>query len=374
VRLAPAAPLRAAPGEAGTGAAASAAPPPPPSQPIDEGPAPLGPEPAIKPSSNLLYWGAWIDPGSSEQPAPINLAAIQDFESNVAGKRPSVLESYSAFFQCSDGSGGACTREYAFPEQQLEAIRQRGAIPLFTWASESSSGQVTQSNFELADVTAGKWDAYITKWAEAAKAWRHPFFLRFDWEMNGNWYPWGQGVNNNQPGLYVAAWQQVHDIFAAVGATNATWVWCPFVSPRPTAGFYPGDAYVDWTCLDGYNTRTGTWRSFKQIFSPAYKEITETVAPAKPMLLAEFASAEENPTMPEGSSKAQWITEMFEALPTEFPAVRGLLWFNYDERDASGEKKQWPLQTSPEAEAAFAAGIANPLYLAGSTTGPLALP
>ncbi|HYC81146.1 MAG TPA: glycosyl hydrolase [Solirubrobacterales bacterium] len=343
-----------------------------PAEPEPEPPVEPGPEPPIKPAASL-YWGAWIDPGTSVQPAPVNETAISQFEA-IAGKRPSVLESYSAFFQCSDGSGGACSGEYAFPEEQLEAIRQRGAIPLFSWASESSSGQIEQSNFQLADVAAGGWDAYITKWAEAAKAWRHPFFLRFDWEMNGTWFPWGRNVNGNQPGEYVAAWRHVHDIFTAVGATNATWVWCPFVTPKvtPALGLYPGDEYVDWTCLDGYNTHTGAWRSFSEIFKPSYDEITKNIAPTKPMLLAEFASAEEN--APEGSSKAQWITEMFAALPTEFPLVRGLLWFNYDEREQNGERKEWPLKPGSDAAAAFATGISDPGFAAGSDIGPILLP
>jgi hypothetical protein len=257
--------------------------------------------------------------------------------------------------------------------QEAEAgariVAQGRVTGLFTWASESSSGQVEQEDFELADVAGGKWDAYVRKWAEAAKQWGHPFFLRFDWEMNGNWYPWGKGVNGNQEIDYVDAWRHVHDIFAAVGATNATWVWCPFVGPRPVASFYPGDEYVNWTCLDGYNRVTAAvgWRSFTQIFTPAYKEITETIAPAKPMLIAETASAESG--APPGSSKAQWIEGMFADLPTKFPAVHGLLWFNYEEGG-----KGWPLDTSPAAEGAFAAGIADPRYLAGPSTGPFPLP
>ena len=106
----------------------------------------------------------------------------------------------------------------------------------------------------------GHHDAYIREFAEAAKAWGHPFFLRFNWEMNGNWFPWSEGVNGNQPGEYVAAWRHVHDIFTQVGATNATWVWCPNVDPasklHDLASLYPGDAYVDWTGLDGYNWGT----------------------------------------------------------------------------------------------------------------------
>ena len=79
---------------------------------------------------------------------------------------------------------------------------------------------------------AGRYDEYIREFAEEARAWGHPFFLRFNWEMNGDWFPWSEGVNGNPSGEYVAAWRHVHDIFAAVGATNVTWVWCPFVDPK----------------------------------------------------------------------------------------------------------------------------------------------
>ena len=44
---------------------------------------------------------------------------------------------------------------------------------------------------------------------------------------------------------------------------------------------YPGDEYVDWTCLDGYNwgptaTPPRNWRSFSYLFGPSYKQITES--------------------------------------------------------------------------------------------------
>ena len=91
------------------------------------------------------------------------------------------------------------------------------------------------------------------QWATAAKAWGHPFFLRFDHEMNGNWqFPWAELLNGNKPGDYVKAWRHVHDMFTSLGATNVSWVWCPNVSggsTRPMAQLYPGDAYVDLTQL-----------------------------------------------------------------------------------------------------------------------------
>jgi hypothetical protein len=328
--------------------------------------APPPPEPESTPvtPSDSLYWGAWIDPGTSAQPSPVEPARIANFES-IAGKPLSLLESFSAFAECSTCSF------IPFPSQQLNAIRARGAVPLFTWASEATSGEVSQPEFQLADLIDGSYDAEIRKWATAARNWAHPFFLRFDWEMNGNWYPWAEGVNGNTAGEYVEAWRHVHDVFTEVGATNASWVWCPYVNPngnlQPIANLYPGDEYVDWTCLDGYNYGTSKpttkWRSFSYLFSPQYAEITGTIAPSKPMLIAEVASAEQ------GGSKAAWITEMLSELPTGFPDVRGVMWFDY-----FYEGNEWALESSSEAEQAFAAGIADPRYLTNQFGGLAANP
>jgi mannan endo-1,4-beta-mannosidase len=194
--------------------------------------------------------------------------------------------------------------------------------------------------------------------------------------MNGNWFPWSESLDGNNPGEYVAAWRHVHDIFSEVGATNATWVWCPYVNPNgnlaSAAALYPGDEYVDWTSLDGYNrgtsvSPTAAYRSFDYLFGPTYREITGTVAPSKPMLLAEVASSEH------GGSKAQWIEEMFAELPSSYPLVRGLLWFDYEEANY-----EWPLESSAAATEAFAAGIGDPRYLtnafAATAAGPVPVP
>src|SRR6188768_3715425 len=123
------------------------------------------------------------------------------------------------------------------------------------------------------------------------------------------------GVNGNAPGEYVAAWRHVHDIFTAVGAANASWVWCPYAETRahlreqPLKPLYPGSSYVDWTCMDGYNwgqspVNPRPWRSFAKIFGLTYKALTKKVAPHKPLMLGEFATALN------GGHKALWIRKM----------------------------------------------------------------
>ena len=214
-----------------------------------------------------------------------------------------------------------------------------------------------EPDFQLADVINGTYDTYIREFAEAARNWGHPFFLRFDWEMNGNWFPWSEGVNGNNPGEFVAAWRHVHDIFTQVGATNATWVWCPYSEVERSfaalAPLYPGNEYVDWTCMDGFNwgnnpTNPHRWRGFKEIFSSTYRKITKQIAPSKPMVLAEIASTGS------GRAKANWIRNMFTELRTNFRRVRALIWFDQVDRGV-----EWPLETSPRAAHAFAKGIAK---------------
>jgi hypothetical protein len=309
------------------------------------------------PPSNANYWGAWIGPQFTGTPAPEDMRAVGEFE-KFSKKPLSLLETFAGWATC---SGPCCQPSEPFPLAKFEAMRDYGAIPLYSWASEGNGEANNQPEFQLADIIAGNFDTYIRRWAGEAKAWGHPFFLRFDWEMNGNWFPWSESLDGNQPGEFVTAWRHVHQIFTEVGATNVSWVWCPYVNPngnlQSPATLYPGDEYVDWTCLDGYNkgttsSPTAAYRSFDFLFGPNYREITESIAPSKPMLLAEVASSEN------GGSKSGWISNMFSELLAAYPKVRGLMWFDYYDQG-----NDWPIETSASAAEAFAAGIGDPRYL-----------
>jgi beta-mannanase len=174
--------------------------------------------------------------------------------------------------------------------------------------------------------------------------------------MNGRWYPWSPGVNGNTAADFVAAWRHIHELFASVGATNVTWVWCPNVNPNgkltPFQDVYPGDAYLDWACLDGYNFGT-TWRSFGTIFGSSYLALTESVAPAKPLMIGEVGSVEAG-----DGSKAAWITDALTTqLPTNFAKVEAFLWFN-----SYNGGYDWPIESSTSSRTAFPSAIASSYY------------
>ena len=257
-----------------------------------------------------MYWGAWIGDQLTGEEPPWDMSAVSRFEE--FGRKSLSLLQFSAPF--SDCAKSPC-KHYPFPAEQMQKVRNYGAIPFFSWNS-GASGTSDFSGHRLANINSGGFDGYIHEFAVAARDWGHPFFLRFNWEMNGNWFPWSEGVNGNAPGEYVAAWRHVHDIFDAVGATNATWVWCPYGDAArtltPMRRFYPGSDYVDWTCLDGFNWGANEsnplpWRSFAHLFRVSYEEVVQRIAPDKPMILAETAS---NGT---GRAKATWIREHVQA-------------------------------------------------------------
>jgi len=328
-------------------------------------------KPAKHGSPRPVYWGAVIGKQLTGEAPPWDMNALTTFE-GMAGKGASLLDFSSPFADC---IVKPCSFFY-FPTAAMEALRQRGTIPILTWASQSvpTPLNLREPLFQLSDVAGGRYDRYIRSFAEQVREWGHPFFLRFDQEMNGFWFPWNEGVNGNKPGDFVRAWRHVHRIFTRVGATNATWVWCPNVDftrkLTPLHSLYPGGRFVDWTCLDGFNwghtPTSGGWMSFTRVIGATYRRILE-IAPHKPMMIGETASEER------GGSKAAWIHHTLKLVRTRFRKIRAFVWFEEDDRNM-----RWPIESSPSAQEAFAKAIQNPVYrpneFSGIETSPIPPP
>jgi beta-mannanase len=258
--------------------------------------------------------------------------------------------------------GGDWANAPIFNPSVMDFIRGRGSIPMWTWVPADLTITGPQPAFADRTITAGRYDGYIHNFARAAKAWGHPFFIRFGHEMNGNWYPWSTGdgnLNGNAPADFRAMWRYVHGVFSSVGAHNAVWVWCvntSYPGSTPLLDVYPGNDVVDWIGIDGYNRGGAQWRSLQQVFSATYQTIATHTT--KPIMFAEISSAEQ------GGSKAQWITTGFlSTIPRLFPRVRAVVWFDwYTDED-------WRVNSSTAALAAFRKVVGSPLY-----KGRLALP
>jgi beta-mannanase len=185
-------------------------------------------------------------------------------------------------------------------------------------------------------------------------------------EMNIAHFPWGAGVNGNTPAEYVAAFQHVVDIFTSVGASNVQFVWCVATTSRasttPVSSYFPGDNYVSWVAMDGYNRNPAAPRSFTQIFGPDYAELGSLSN--RPIMIAETASVDDpaEPTL-----KANWIVDSFlNEVPTDFPHIKAVLYF-----DSGNTKHSYPITTSPEALTAIKQIFDNSYYQATAPTATL---
>jgi beta-mannanase len=251
--------------------------------------------------------------------------------------------------------------DFNYWQSMFESVRARGELSLV----DMNSGSVP-----LRDIANGLYDSSFTSWAQQAKAYGHPFFVRWDWEMNGKWFAWGTtSTNQNTPADYVAAWRHIHDLFAQAGATNVTWVWCvnhEFTGSVPLEQLYPGDGYVDWTSIDGYNQTAGWWQTFSNIFASTYTHLL-TLAPAKPIMVAETSSIETS------GSKASWITDALSTqLPQNFPQIKALVWMNW-RLYQNGTWWDWEIESSASSQAAFKTAISAGYYAPGGSYGSLPL-
>ncbi len=273
--------------------------------------------------------------GVNTEDAP-SLPPVRAF-AQLAGRRPQVVMWYQTW------------GEPLFYMSQVRTLASQEIIPMINWHPGAGPG----SGYSLAAIAGGRFDDYLRASARRAARWGRPMLIDFAQEMNIPGYAWSAGENGNTPGLYVRAWRHVVSIFRAERATNVRWVWAPNTECEgrcPFTAFYPGNAWVDWIGLDGYNLAgsPASWRQFQQIFSRSYATLTALTD--KPMMIAETSSSEV------GGSKSQWITNMRTSLLDALPRVRLLVWFD------RLKEADWLINSSPSSLAAFREAMRLPPF------------
>jgi hypothetical protein len=237
-----------------------------------------------------------------------------------------------------------------FPGWQEDLDRQHGRIPLITWQTKKLS---------LDRIRSGAYDRTIEARARELKRFGAPVFLRWAPEMNGDGHP--QGVTPDRAAsLYVSAWRRIHGVFQRVGADNVAWVWCPNHEDVPRGawnhwtGYYPGDRYVDWVGVDGYNFDSSTSGPGGTKRRP--HDLTDIVAGVyndyahkKPIMIAETSSEDFSGERP------QWIDNVRILLKDRLPQVKALVWFDKPPR--------WQVEDEQRSLAAFRRLVADPYFL-----------
>jgi hypothetical protein len=277
-------------------------------------------------SGQPVALGAYI-PGVAWHPGQI------DRYDRLMGRPPAIVSDYKQW------------DVVPFERSELRAIWSRGAVPMITWEPMSYHGR----HYPLRAIARGRFDGYVRRSARQAAAWGRPILLRFAHEMNGDWYPWGVGGNSAH--AYKVAWRHVVRIFRRTGADNVKWVWAPNVDQgggHPFAGLFPGNRWVDWVGLDGFNWGYGgSFYSFRRIFSHSYGVLSRLSD--RPMMIAETGAAD--------AGKARWISQALRRQLPRFDRIRALVWFNYR---ANGVNLRF--DTPAPALRAFRAAAREPRY------------
>lgn len=231
------------------------------------------------------------------------------------------------------------TRDNLFG-QQLPAIWNNGNVPVITW--EPFTGNRTEPDI-VQQIATGRHDAYIASWAAGLRGFLagpdrvlHTYddrraYIRLAHEMNGDWYPWGQAP----PGDYVEMWRRVRRAFEdlGLGTSHLQWVWTvnhADVGFYAAEQYYPGDAWVDWVGLDGYNWGASkawsTWTTPAEVFTPMLDRLR--AISGRPMSVTETSSTAHTAGGASLAAKNEWIRQFFAWAPRA--GLRMVCWFNAD--------------------------------------------
>ena len=187
----------------------------------------------IKP---LVVWGAYT--GGTDR-------TMLDFEKMVDGTMPIS----AMFWGWTD----------PFP---TTSAGEQGKTLVFYW----------EPHFGYNRINDGSKDKYIAQFAADMNAYGYPIILApFD-EPNLNENDWGSTINGNTPKSFIAAWQRIHKIVKAEHADNVSFalVYNNISIPAaPFTDYYPGDEYVDYVGVDGFNFDKQT---FTEVFTDALAE------------------------------------------------------------------------------------------------------
>jgi hypothetical protein len=243
------------------------------------------------PTAPQSYLGVFADG------VPASYAGVTSF-GQATGVTPDVVTYYSGWYE-------------PFNVRLARAAASHGAAPLV---------QMDPNGVKLAAIASGQYDAYLSSYAEAVRAYHDPVILSFGHEMNGTWYSWG--YRKASPVQFVAAWRHIVTVFRALGAGNVTWLWTVNVIndtqagkiPSPAA-WWPGKSYVNWVGIDGYYLKR-SWE-FVSLFGPTITDVREITS--DPILIAETGAVS-------AADQSAKIADLFAGIHTY--GLLGFVWFD----------------------------------------------
>lgn len=272
-----------------------------------------GKPPRVPPRPPTVRYLGVFEPG-----APHSYSEIARFGQEV-GRQPNLVSYYSGW------------RE-PFQEGFAETAASHGASTLV---------QIDPTHIRLAKIAAGKYDSYLTSFADAVAAFGRPIVICFGHEMNGFWYSWG--YHHTSPHDFIAAWRHIVTVFRRHGADNVKWLWDVNSLSRltgPPQDWWPGSRYVTWVGVSGYYWKAS--ESFSYIFGPAVAAIRRFTQ--DPVLIAETGVGPFR-------GQSQGIRDLFAGIRAQH--YLGLVWFDIHSYGGVYKGENWRLEEDPTALSVF---------------------
>jgi hypothetical protein len=240
---------------------------------------------------------------------PKSYAGIEQFAQAI-GRQPNLVSYYSSWGE-------------EFQSSFAENATSHGATTLV---------EIDPTNISLASIAAGRYDTYLTSFADQVAAFRHTVIISFGHEMNGFWETWG--YHHTAPSAFIAAWRHIVNLFRARDADNVTWLWqVNSASPQtgPVRDWWPGSQYVNWVGVSGYYYVPG--ETFDYIFNPVVTAIRQFTQ--DPLLIAETAVGPQ-------AGQSRGIKDLFAGLRMQH--YLGLVWFDQHSYGGLYKGEDWRLE------------------------------
>jgi len=309
--------------------------------------------------------------------------SIEEFNRNTR-TRHSFFMTFLAFPEVMDK--GAL--EYPKLDQAIEECRAADAMPILT--IETMDGL---DSYKTGDVEA---------FADMLHGFKTPLILRWNHEMNGSWYPWGQ-----KPAQYISKFREFATIMhqrapgvAMAWTPNQAWGYpwpgCMHHDPKVTQGphgsdpyapYYPGDEFVDWVGISFYHwgeTRganqvppAGKWGMANGIGNgvPNFHDIF-AVGHNKPMLVAETSALFDTNNAKGGNAteldiKRAWIQQVYNLTDAQQPLlnkhlsrIKLICWFNILKHEAEVKGNvDWRISANASVADYYAKSVAADYFI-----------
>jgi cellulose synthase/poly-beta-1,6-N-acetylglucosamine synthase-like glycosyltransferase len=206
-----------------------------------------------------------------------------------------------------------------FPLDSMQQLRRAGAMPFMNWlpsddAVDSTNGMPLSTEPMLRAIRFGKYDGYLTDFAEKVRRFGEPVFISFAPQQDDPQMPWSRREDGTNSSIdFAEAWKHIAVIFREQGAANVAWVWTP-ATPAAIESDNPLELeYIQWI---GVPASGGGGAS---PFAQQYEAFRSKIAKWHlPVMIDDLSATNDE-------SGSQWIKKTMSSIAGQYPEIKGVV-------------------------------------------------